>query len=340
MSKYIFKTVDKDVLDYHELADTSKLHYVSAYGSLLPVYLAQDPSKREAIHYLLTKPTQDTVVGKGYKKAFVLPNFGIKQDRIKECLKEHGMRITTDTDEADVVISHLDIDNHFESGANINTKLLLADLWNYNAYHISGTSMSLIYQRDKDEHKYNNTWDWDEDEYTNIYEMDYFTGCALELAYKISAESLPVVSLDTVMNESATRQVMTYELWKMLDAQISAGNDDRALAFKMVPTIDPDSNHHLLWSLAQKYNSELYYNRRDKDMKYWYEKARIEDFYDMGAEQMIIWLKENNLLTSKAFRFLEPIVRKEIRISNRDLYVFKVAVKPEYREYLKINNNE
>ena len=137
---------------------------MSAYGSLLPVYLAQDPSKREAIHYLLTKPTQDTVVGKGYKKAFVLPNFGIKQDRIKECLKEHGMRITTDTDEADVVISHLDIDNHFESGANINTKLLLADLWNYNAYHISGTSMSLIYQRDKDEHKYNNTWEWDEDD--------------------------------------------------------------------------------------------------------------------------------------------------------------------------------
>ena len=123
MSKYIFKTVDKDVLDYHEMADTSKLHYVSAYGSLLPVYLAQDPSKRESIHYLLTKPTQDTLVGKGYKKAFVLPNFGVKQDRIKECLKEHGMRITTDTNEADVVVSHLDIQNHFESGANINTKL-------------------------------------------------------------------------------------------------------------------------------------------------------------------------------------------------------------------------
>ena len=170
--------------------------------------------------------------------------------------------------------------------------------------------------------------------------MDYFTGCALELAYKISVEGLPVVSLDTVMNESATRQVMTYELWKMLDAQIAAGGDDRALAFKMLPTIDPDSNHHFLWSLSQKYNSELYYEKRDKDMKYWYQKARIEDFYDMSAEMMIIWLKEQNLLTSKAFRFLEPIVRKEIRISNRDLYVFKVAVKPEYREYLKINNNE
>jgi hypothetical protein len=55
---------------------------------------------------------------------------------------------------------------------------------------------------------------------------------------------------------------------------------------------------------------------------------------------MIIWLRENNLLTSRAFRYLEPIVRKEIQIHNRDLYVFKVEVKPEYREYLKIKQNE
>jgi hypothetical protein len=32
---------------------------------------------------------------------------------------------------------------------------------------------------------------------------------------------------------------------------------------------------------------------------------------------------------------LEPIVRKEIHISNRDLYVFKVQVKPEYLKYVK-----
>ena len=45
MSKYIFTHVDKTVLDYHNMADTSKVHYVSAYGTLLPVYLAQDPTK-------------------------------------------------------------------------------------------------------------------------------------------------------------------------------------------------------------------------------------------------------------------------------------------------------
>ena len=36
-----------------------------------------------------------------------------------------------------------------------------------------------------------------------------------------------------------------------------------------------------------------------------------------------------------SFKYLEPIVRREIRISNRDLYVFGVSVKKEYQKYLK-----
>ena len=339
MSKYIFKTVPKDVLVHHNLADTSEIHYVSAYGELLPVYLAQDPTKRGDILETLARPTQDTLVGQAYNKAFVLPNCSAKQDRVKECLKEHNIRMTTDLDEADVVISHTDIDGSYESSANINSKMLLAKLWNYYAYKVSD-SYSLLYQREKDENKYNNTWDWDEGDYDNIYEMDYFTGCALELAYKIDLGELPVVSLDTLLNESATRQVLTHELLSMISSQINAGDEDRQLAFKLIPTLHPDKNHHLLWQLAQDHGGKLYYERRDKDLKYWMQKARIEEFQDFGAEGMIIWLKENNLLTSNAFRYLEPIVRKLIEIYNRELYVFKVAVKPEYRKYLKINNNE
>jgi indole-3-glycerol phosphate synthase len=38
--------------------------------------------------------------------------------------------------------------------------------------------------------------------------------------------------------------------------------------------------------------------------------------------------------SSDLFRYLEPIVRREISINNRDLYTFKVAVKKEYQQYL------
>ena len=67
------------------------------------------------------------------------------------------------------------------------------------------------------------------------------------------------------------------------------------------------------------------------------EKANMEDLYDRTAEQMIQWLEEKELLDEDNFNYLEPIVRKEVRIHNRELYVFKVAVKPQYRKYLKIN---
>ena len=339
MSKYIFKTVPKDVLVHHNMVDTSKVYYVSAYGGLLPVYLAQDPTKRGEIHEKLCKPTQDTLVGQGYNKAFVLPNCSAKLDRVKECLKEHNIRMTTDLDDADVVISHMDIEGSYESGANINSKMLLCKLWNYYGYHVDD-SQCLLFQREKDENTYNNTWDWDEDQYESLYEIDYFTGYALELAYRIDVENLPVVGLDTLLNESATRQILTHELLTMINSQINAGDEDRQLAYKLLPTIHPDKNHHLLWQLAQNHSGALYYAGRDKDLKYWMQQARIDNFGDYSAEQMIIWLKENNLLTSEAFRYIEPIVRKLIEIYNRELYVFKVAVKPEYREYLKVNNNE
>ena len=50
---------------------------------------------------------------------------------------------------------------------------------------------------------------------------------------------------------------------------------------------------------------------------------------------MILWLEEQELLNKESFKYLEPIVRKEISIQNRDLYTFKVAVKKEYQQYLK-----
>ena len=48
---------------------------------------------------------------------------------------------------------------------------------------------------------------------------------------------------------------------------------------------------------------------------------------------MIKNLEEDKNLNRESFKYLEPIVRKEIRIDNRDLYTFRVEVKPEYKKY-------
>jgi len=54
-----------------------------------------------------------------------------------------------------------------------------------------------------------------------------------------------------------------------------------------------------------------------------------------SAQDMILWLEEKELLNKTYFKYLEPIVRQEISIHNRDLYVFKVSVKKEYQKYLQ-----
>ena len=54
-----------------------------------------------------------------------------------------------------------------------------------------------------------------------------------------------------------------------------------------------------------------------------------------SAQAMILWLEQRKKLCKTTFRYLEPIVRREISIHNRDLYTFKVAVKKEYQQYLK-----
>ena len=65
------------------------------------------------------------------------------------------------------------------------------------------------------------------------------------------------------------------------------------------------------------------------------DKSNFTRYSRASAEEMIKYLEEEEYLDSESFRYLEPIVRKEITISNRELYTFKVQVKEEYRKYLK-----
>ena len=94
-----------------------------------------------------------------------------------------------------------------------------------------------------------------------------------------------------------------------------------------------------MWTLANEHASWIEY-KKDKDLKYWYTASNMSEFKYYSAERMIQYLVENNELSNLYFRYLEPICRKEIHISNRELYVFKVEVKKEYKEYLKKTKNE
>ena len=114
----------------------------------------------------------------------------------------------------------------------------------------------------------------------------------------------------------------------------NAGSDDREMAKSILPTLKCDKSHHLLWHLTQKLGS-IHHNHHTKDLNYWFEKSQWQHYYNRDAQDMVLWLEQQELLNTKNFRYLEPIIRRDIRIENRDLYVFQVAVKKQYRKYLK-----
>jgi hypothetical protein len=73
---------------------------------------------------------------------------------------------------------------------------------------------------------------------------------------------------------------------------------------------------------------------RNKDVMYWMEKHKIHRLAMLNAENAIKYFDEKGELDSRCFKSLEVKCREQIQIHNRELYTFKVQVKPEYRKYM------
>lgn len=159
---------------------------------------------------------------------------------------------------------------------------------------------------------------------------------ALNIAYLIDIGELKVISGETLLHASANLIDLTEDLLVELSQWVNSYDDENvAVAAKILPTINYTKKPHLMWQLAQNIYSYMYKFNRDKDVQFWEEQSDLSTLYHNSAQDMILQLEKSNKLSNESFRYLEKVVRKDIRISNRDLYVFKVSVKPEYKKYLK-----
>ena len=339
-SKSVDQSYDTDALLHFGLTGT---YYGIVSGSGVRTVLVEDDEKTKGIiHELLTKPTLDNMTFRTKKKAFVLPKSEVSADRIKAALKEHGIVVTNDYTKADLIVAHDDIYSSVENGQNIPAHTMLNKLWNYETTMgdpasvgvmktISNSGLEcIITNRVTDQIRYYNI-----DIQDSITEGYIFTGLAVNLAHKIALGEVDVIDTQSVLHASANVQVLDEQLLEDLIAQLNSGGDSRELAGSIIPTIDYTKNFHFLWKLSQEcYNIDSWFSR-NKDVQYWYDKSNFYDISRRNAQDMIQWLEEEGKLCKQSFRYLEPICRKEIHISNRDLYVFKVQVKKEYLKYMK-----
>jgi hypothetical protein len=338
-SKSVYQSYDTGALNHFGL-DSAPYYGVLSSNLVEEVLVTQDETTFEQIKNILTDSTEDSTTFKTKKKAFVLPKCSISLDRIKYALKEHGITVTNDYKLADLIITHDDIYERFESGENIKSTILMSKLWNYQTLEetngevlaVDAYAGDVIYDGNlASKVRYYNCTTGD-----SLYDEWMITGMAVNLAHKIDAGLVGTIDADTVIYESANKQILDETLLEDLQKYLRSPNDeDRAIAAKVIPTINYLQNYHLLWQFAQNAERYMYHFNRDKDVQYWLKQSNFIRFSRKSAHDMILWLEKNEKLDSVSFKYLEPTVRKEIYITNRDLYVFKVQVKPEYLKYLK-----
>ncbi len=343
-SKSVYQEYNTDALDHFGLKAASYYGVVSSSGVDTVLFTDSETTYNKIKDTLKT----NTITANNFKtkkKAFLLPKSPVSLDRVKAACKEHKITLTNDYEAADLVISHGDFSQRFDHSETIKSTVMMGKFWNYHTAADSGlgaknfvdeyietSGHEVIIDEKASDHV--NRWNCTNGE--SLYDSWMVTGMAVNIAYSIEVGDVDVVDVDTIVSESANKQQLTTDLMKTLTAQISSySEEDHAMAAMVIPTIDYTSNYHLLWQFTQECGHKMYNFNRNKDVQYWLSASKFTKFCNMNAEQMIKWLEENELLSTENFRYLEPIVRKQITIYNRDLYVFKVEVKPEYRKYLK-----
>lgn len=338
-SKSVYQPYESAALTHFGLDGDPVYGVLSTNMTIDEVVCTEDEQQYKNITDLLSKNTLTNGQWKSLKRAFVLPKCPVSLDRIKSVAKECGITITNDYEAADFIITHDDFSQNFSHGELIKSTIMLSKIWNYEAVESTGgripvvdnAGLFVLYDRKFQDHV--SQWNCTIDH--NVYDRWLITPMAANIAYRIDTGVLGVVHAEDLLGESQMKQDLTEELLGTIKAMLNSNSEDRKLLGKIIPSINTNTNYHLLWELAKELAPASYMFTRDKDFQYWYDQAKMDFLYRKSAEAIILWLEEQNLLTSVEFRYLEPIVRREIQIYNRDLYTFQVSVKPQYKQFLK-----
>lgn len=341
-SKSVYQDYDTGALTHYDLAGDPMYGVISG-SNVEKVLVTSDKTTYDHILDTLESVTETDSTFVNKKKAFILPGASVSLDKLKAALKEHKITVTNDYTQADLIITHENLDKRCENGENIPSTKMLVRMWNYEATTgvTNGSSGidSLIRSSNYDvivtPKITNNVRYYTLDISESLYDNWLITGLAVNIAHLIDTGAVGTIDCETVLHASASKVILDEDLLDQIKNMLNSSSEDRELAGSIIPNIDYTKNPHLLWKFSQDCNNITYNFNRNKDVQYWLEKSNFDMYYRNSAEQMILQLEEEGKLTKESFKYLEPIVRKEISIHNRDLYVFKVSVKKEYLKYLK-----
>jgi hypothetical protein len=304
------------------------------------LYASESESQYNKITKILTTETVNDLTQ--VKKAFILPMHNVSTDRLKAALKEHKITVTNDYEKADFIIPHTNFYDKYLSVDSIAQSKMMFKLTNGFFSNNHRDAVTDYFEKTGhnvilDKRALGDTYQHNVDYESAPYDSYVFSTMSIALAKQIEDGELDVIETDTILNQSANRVPMTKELMedikKMIDTY-DASEEEYDMAGKIIPTIDPTGEPYLLYEYAEFLERKAYNYNRNKDVQYWLEKYDVRNLAQCNAEQAIKYFEERDQLDSRCFRALEVLCRNEIQIHNRELYTFKVQVKPEYRKYM------
>lgn len=337
VTKSVYQEFDQAVLQHYQLDSAPKYGVLSSSNlDALDFVICNDDENVyfNILGILKTETISNT--WKNYKRAFVLPKCPVTLPRIKSVAKENNIVIVNDYTKADFIISHGEFYEEFYQSEVIKSSVMLGAL---NGFHLAKSTNGGINIVDNSLVPciYDNKWI----DKVRIYNCDteyldycyFYSGMALDIAHMLESGSLSgVVNINTFMASALINQELTFEKVELIKSMIKSKNDLEMIA-KIIPTIDVNKKHHLLWELLHDTTEIKYGFKKNKDIQFWLSTLRY-NYYRNSAEDMILDLKTNDELDSESFRYFEVICRQDIEINNRELYNFKVSIKPEYLKYL------
>jgi hypothetical protein len=314
---------------------------VTNLAEIEEIYLSESKAQYDKIKELLkTETTSDLT---SVKKAFILPMHNVSTERLKAALKEHKITVTNDYEKADFIIPHTNFYDTYTQVDNIPQTKMMFKLYNgyfsndhrsaVADYHSDTGNNVILDKRSLGDHSQYQL------DYTSApYDSYCFSKMSIVLAKMVEDGELQVIETDTILNQSANRVPMTEELMEDLKKMIDGydvSDEELEMAGKIIPTIDPTGEPFLLYTYSCFLDNKSYHYNRNKDVQYWLQKHEVHALSSFNAERAIKYFEDKDMLDSRCFRALEVLCRQEIQIHNRELYTFKVQVKPEYRKYMK-----
>lgn len=314
------------------------------------VYLTNEDTYNKVKSIFAGRPNVEIKKG---DKVFLLPNYPLTHERVKEHLKKIGASLTTDIEKATVIgggsLCHESIDYVYGSQPNMTGTLMFRYTMNHHMANVNDKLHIITgYAYASGNHGLNEVFRSESSEF-------YLTPYSLKILYKLLSSKLPVGNLDCLATSANSTVVLDAESAETISDLLASKNSaDVQTGISILIHCDyfSDDSEYYLWKLAVAHGRKIYSVRKNKSIEYFITSSKWFTLNSMTHESFLKYREEKGKLSPTIINELMPLVfnsnLKETsdQLNNEYFDVvrgeneFTFRLKDKWVKLLKPQNNE